>query len=113
MTCMECDADLDDVEEAAGYRLCMPCAEGPERVTGPALRYRGTIYSLPSPASHRDVERAERANGVSRFQCEEGFMTSSGRFVDRQEAGKVAFDADQISPRPRSAPWSLQSTDLR
>lgn len=42
---------------------------------------------------------------------EQGFLTSRNRFVNRHEAGKIAFDAGQIS-EPVTSPLGLFSEDL-
>jgi len=69
------------------------------------------IYKVPSPGRHHDVIRVMIELGCSiPIMGEQGFITSTERFVDRQEAGQIALDSKQI---PRlSFPPRLHSEDL-
>lgn len=42
----------------------------------------------------------------------DGFVTTSGRFVDREEARAVALESGQIGPMWRNAGRSLLSSDI-
>lgn len=43
----------------------------------------------------------------------EGFYTTEGRFVGRVEAGKIAYEANQLNPRIKyHKDYELQSDDL-
>lgn len=69
-----------------------------ERIEAVAIRLAGTTWTVPRPGRHHDVfariaiERPE----LSRIGGEQGFLTSTGRFVDRAEARKIAEAAGQI-----------------
>lgn len=68
----------------------------------------GTIYDLPRPARHADIiyyiveqnrKRPETRVSLTRNQTTQGFLTNTGRFVDREEAGEIAYDAGQTERR--------------
>jgi hypothetical protein len=63
-----------------------------ERIERAAIRCRHGLFSLPAPARHSDVMH-EFAHTCMR---EQGFITSSGRFVGRAEAWTIAETALQI-----------------
>ncbi len=69
-------------------------------------------WSVPRPGRHSDVARLLcRAHpDASPFTGEQGFMTSAGRFVDRETAGRIALKAGQVA----DLQWgpSLFSEDL-
>lgn len=89
-----------------------------ERIVSAAVKIAGVnaIFSSPPPARHHDVMHAVAAeieyyDGRQWFQ---GFLTSSGRFVDRIEACKIADKAGQLNiVRPKTNPdYELFSEDL-
>ena len=57
-----------------------------------AVRVDGVVWTLPRPATHAHVLRAYAdVNGRTFGGGEEqGFVTSTGRFVDRKEAALLA-----------------------
>lgn len=57
--------------------------------------YDGIIYSLPAPARHPHILNTH--GGLA--DCTQGFLTSEGRFVARDEAWKIAEAAGQIVAR--------------
>jgi hypothetical protein len=83
-----------------------------ERIVAAAIKYDGVPYALPAPARHNHVIKA-----VSEFVTEanwpvdqeQGFMTSSGRFVNRHIAMRIAIQAKQLPKGAR--PW-LASEDI-
>jgi hypothetical protein len=86
-----------------------------ERITGPAIAYPygGGYACLPIPASHYGVSEA-----IKRFlphaqplTWEQGFATSTGRYVGRDEAYRIADAANQIV-RPIGGSGSLTSEEL-
>jgi hypothetical protein len=92
-----------------------------EMVTAAAIKAAGKVWTLPRPARHADVRRhANRellgaglgltAGDHSDF--EEGFVTSHREFVNREEAGRVAFAAKQLLFSYDSPPFCLQTPDL-
>lgn len=44
--------------------------------------------------------------------CNQGFITSTGRFVDREEAAAIAYAQGQVVPSEREPVRSLTSEDL-
>lgn len=72
-----------------------------ETVTTAAIRVDGVIWTLPRPARHHVLVRAwclaHYKDGAEAHidWHEQGFMTSSGRFVDRREAANIARAAKQ------------------
>ena len=56
-------------------------------------------WSLPRPARHGDVMHVvfDETGGLSTAQFEQGFLTTTGRFVNRQEAFVIAKQAEQIA----------------
>ena len=70
-----------------------------ENITAAAIRLpAGKIVSVPAPGSHMDAFRAAQEAGTFHAElhgCEQGFMTSAGRFVDRRRASDIAAAAGQ------------------
>lgn len=56
-----------------------------------AIKYKGKIYT---GRRHCDIFKQE-PKGVL-CDAEQGFITDVGEFVDRREAGKIAFNCGQI-----------------
>ena len=71
-----------------------------EHIACAAIRYEGLVCSVPCPGRHGDVISRMRALGLPRESVNvvnQGFLTSTGRFVDRQEAAKIAgMSKDQL-----------------
>jgi hypothetical protein len=71
-----------------------------EKIVSAALKVGREVISLPPPARHADVIRyalvGTPSSEVYGPESVEGFLTSTGRFVDRVEAGKIARDAGQV-----------------
>lgn len=85
-----------------------------EMIVRAAIRYEGTVYSLPAPARHHNVIALMINDGLPSESCSipnQGFVTSTDRFVDRYEGFRVARDAGQLwrSPTP---PDMLTSEDV-
>lgn len=68
--------------------------------------------SLPRPKRHGDIMRSIGAAGLNYIVGpeEQGFLTSTGRFVKRVEAGEIALAAKQIERL--NYPPQLYSEDL-
>lgn len=82
-----------------------------------AILHDGQVYSLPRPARHwniRDVILEK--TGIQRLPADhpegspQGFITSTGRFVNREEGAKIALESEQI----HSLKWppDLYSEDI-
>jgi hypothetical protein len=67
-----------------------------------AIRHKGRIYTGSSHAAiMRDVwKHLGRAEKIP--QEEQGFVTDAGDFLDRFQAGALAFDAGQTKTRKHS-----------
>lgn len=73
-----------------------------ERIETAALLVDGVVWTLPRPARHHILIHAwcdshYRDGQPARIgEHEQGFVTSTGRFVGREEAASIAFAAGQI-----------------
>jgi hypothetical protein len=89
----------------------------PERIEKAAIRHAdGTVFDVPRPGRHHDVIRIMRMAGKPWKSPDEalhvqGFVTSTGRFVDRVEAKKIATAANQLLER-ESGKTELFSEDV-
>ncbi len=68
-----------------------------ETIVAAAILHEGEPYSVPPPGRHHHVIRLldETYPGAGPFVEEQGFMTSRGRFVGREEGGRIALAAGQ------------------
>lgn len=77
-----------------------------------ALRVNGLTVSLPPPNRHNDVFKLlnETEPALTRFVRaeDEGFITSEGKYVTREQAMKIAVAALQV-PADK---YKLYSEDL-
>lgn len=89
--------------------------EIPELVDVAAIRYDGITYTVPRPYRHHNVIWLMR--GLGGFGPEavspkhQGFLTTKGRFVDREEALKIAIAGDQVIVKYESQ-TELYSEDM-
>lgn len=90
----------------------MPNVDESERLMSAAIIRDGKTES--GSRSHYELRmRLDPADAHrSRLTDVEGFMTSTGRFVDREEAKQVAMAAGQISLMWKTATRSLLSSDI-
>jgi hypothetical protein len=71
----------------------------------------GTIYTLPRPARHHDIIAMMRAQGFTgAIPRDQGFVLSTGQYVDRVTAGVLAFATGQVEEL--TSPPNLFSEDL-
>lgn len=88
-----------------------------ERIIAAACKHPdGSIYSLLPPARHGQVLRLVEAcyaqdDPEAAHKCQQGFVTSENRFVDRILARSIAVLADQSSTRDQHFD-ELYSEDL-
>jgi hypothetical protein len=80
----------------------------PDLIERVAMRdANGRLYSMLRPMRHGDIIHAMRANGMSVgeiAECEQGFMTTNGIYLNRVEAKTYANDNDQpLRERPDDA----------
>jgi len=85
-----------------------------ETISQAALFYGGEIYTVPRPGRHCDVIKMMcndyGLRNMSRPE-NQGFVTSTGRFVNREEGLKIAQEANQIIKKhPRAS--ELYSEDM-
>lgn len=85
-----------------------------ERIVSAAINSGGMIWSLPSPARHHTILHAMSAFGIDAIKHghpdAQGFLTSTGRYVGRREAARIAYEAEQIEKT--KWPPDLYSEDL-
>lgn len=75
----------------------------PERIEFAAIMARGEseATTLPRPARHHDIIAALAARGFGPGDVgpsRQGFVTSTGRYVGREEAWRIAVAAGQLLP---------------
>lgn len=65
-----------------------------------AIRFNGTIYSLPKPNRHHHViwhiVEITGAKTVNASGDDQGFLDSNGKYLTRKEALDIAFESGQI-----------------
>jgi hypothetical protein len=81
-------------------------------ITRVAIRYRGTVYSLPKPNRHSDVIKYMISEGQDALAGEQGFMTDRDEFLGRRNAHDHALACGQVSEGNLVRPGSLSSDDL-
>lgn len=85
-----------------------------EKIVAAAIQYGGLTFSKPAPARHGDVIYPMRDIGLPRESVNtvnQGFLTSTGRFVERTEALKIALASGQPCAAPDNA-YILFSEDV-
>ena len=82
-------------------------------ITHVAIKYDGTVFSLPKPNRHHDVIRMiARLNGVGIAGPDvQGFVTDTGIFLGRRQAMLYALDHEQVL-NPVGHITQLYSEDL-
>lgn len=88
-----------------------------EQIVAAALRHEsGMVFTLARPHRHNDIIHwfGKRRLSIEEFVglCEEGFLTSDGRFVGRKEAARIAIAAGQVKQKDLCAFPSIFSEDL-
>lgn len=80
---------------AAALRIQLP------RVT-PEIETAPMVFSKPQPARHHHlIFEVARLIGRPVSPDEQGFLTSAGRYVDRDDAYLIAASAGQVDFEPR------------
>lgn len=83
-----------------------------EIIVSVAVRWNGLIFSLPSPHRHHHVCHKMYESGLPiDAQRDQGFLTSTGRYVDREEGCIIATKANQIIKKTHPL-YELFSEDL-
>lgn len=91
------DAEREAIEREA------TAAASRERIIAAAVQVEGVTLSLPLPARHGQVLAAMDAMHLPEYQLHracQGFLTSTGRFVNRVQAKQIAHMAGQPQMRP-------------
>ena len=83
-----------------------------ERIAAAAiLDKEGAVWTLPKPSRHCHIIHHMVECGLpSSYQCEQGFVTSTGRFISRVDAAKLALANSQVDKL--ISPPRLYSEDL-
>ena len=86
-----------------------------ESVVKACIEYAGQQYTGTShlEAMQHILEDVGTLPKNAYVDMHEGFLTSSGRFVDRTEARAIAEGAGQLEPTADGAPAPLQSPELK
>jgi len=84
-----------------------------ETIVAAALKIGSMTISAPPPARHHTLLHAFHAYNRKTMikTTDQGFLTSAGRFVGREEAAQMAVAAGQII-KPKFQPTQLFSEDL-
>ena len=71
----------------------------PESILSAAIRFNDMMYAGTNHATAiRELEKDHPDwYKMSKEPVQEGFLTSAGRFVDRNEAGEIAERAEQLN----------------
>lgn len=86
-----------------------------ESIVAAAIDFDGTVYSVPRPGRHHDViHKIVRERGVKSVPANatQGFLTSTGRFVGRHLAHRLAIRCGQSCSRPLHLGSELYSEDV-
>jgi hypothetical protein len=85
-----------------------------ERIVAAAIRANGVVFSEIPPARHHTILHAIDSLGLNPIEIgapnNQGFITSTGRFVQRRQAAGIAVEAGQIDAPKWGA--ELYSEDL-
>lgn len=118
--------ELGTPEQRAAYRARLkqglaipgpytPGAGGetaPERIVSASIRHKGREWD---GGQHFEAFDNAAEDGLSEddlFEAEQGFRTSTGRFVDRKEAARIAEAARQVSRAPEDVGAELLAHEL-
>lgn len=89
----------------------------PELIVAAAIKRKdGLVCFVEKPGRHHNVIHKMAAAGFAiPIKGEQGFVTSHGRFVGREEARKIASEALQIiasCPGPDGVPFTREHPQL-
>jgi hypothetical protein len=83
-----------------------------ETIDRAAIRHRGDVFDVPRPGRHHNVIHKMNLCGLGAAHVhDQGFLTSSGRYVNRADALKIAEAAGQIVQKT-GPPHLLFSEDM-
>jgi len=72
-----------------------------ETIATAAVRADGVVHTVPRPGRHHTILNSLPNDVGRRAERDQGFVTSTGRFVDRIEGAAIALAAGQIIGRDR------------
>lgn len=81
-----------------------------EIIVAAAVRADGIIFMVERPGRHGECINFLSPRGLD--YMDQGFVTNKGRFVDRQEAGRIAVKSGQGSTMGERVNFNLFSEDL-
>lgn len=119
--CLRCMAEVaDDPDCIDALRKLEAEVAQREQIVAAAIRHNeaarsfgGLTITVPKPGRHSDILRDVFAlNPQLSLGCEQGFITSKGRFVDRLTASAIAIGAKQVTKELLIAGPYLYSEDL-
>jgi hypothetical protein len=92
----------------------------PETIACAAIVHKGQVFAMPRPARHHTIMHAiakmvpESDWPIASGFRDQGFLTSAGRYVIREEAYEIALAAGQFTLEGRAVnvPGKLFSEDL-
>lgn len=79
------------------------------KIVAAATMYQGVVHFMPAPHRHHHI--LHKMSFPASLECEQGFLTSEGKFVDRVEAKRIAIATGQEMLR-QSYSRDLFSEDL-
>lgn len=83
-----------------------------ETIYAAAIRHKGRVCYMAPPNRHHDIIHMIAQNeGEYDQSSEQGFVTTEGLFVDREEAARIAITSGQIT-ETKFQPGLLFSEDL-
>lgn len=88
-----------------------------EKIISAAIDFDGVVWTVPRPGRHHDVIAfiIKDRPWIDHVGGTQGFWTSDERFVEREEARKIAEAADQIIASrigPDGVPYKFQHSQL-
>lgn len=89
----------------------LPLVRRPERIVAAASHYDSLVFSMAPPARHGHVIRGMVQAGLKELDYAQGFLTSLGRYVSREEACKIARAAGQLEHRVKTEPAHMLFTE--
>jgi hypothetical protein len=90
-----------------------------EKIICAAVRYENKVwyghrhmYAMDAQRDELSYEMSRKEMNMKEVQRDQGFVTSEGRYVDREEGWDIAMKAGQINERDRNSIGTLYSEDL-
>lgn len=110
--CEHCCYDCCDCVAGEPFIRIVPLDTPTETITGPAIKFGDDIWWEDAPKRHHDLIRKHaEETGRPGSGDVQGFVTSTGRFVDRHEALEIARAAGQLI-KPKAEGGALFSEDM-